>query len=291
MSQLRPKIKPLLIMLLAAALLFSLVGPARAQDGDTDGDTVESQDEPESCTAHPVVAQLVSDMEDEEVEDACNLVLGYIDSGVGVGQIMKAWYLSQALPGYGPDPSEESTGDDPAVDDNEIDLQNWEDLLLWHLEGQGWGQVMFAYRFADALAQQAPENSTTTTPTAEELLALKTVDGLGWGQIAKAQAVADAAGVSLDEVVTDIQNEMGWGEIREKHNLEPGRPPWAGPPPWANGNPNRNDVDGESLENGDESSGSGAPAFSGPPGQNRGNGKGPGKGKGGGNGNAYGHNK
>jgi hypothetical protein len=99
---------------------------------------------------------------------------------------------------------------------------SWQDLLAAHQEGQGWGQVMVAHRLAAALDDP--------NLTADDLLALKQ-SGLGWGQIRQAHAVSTAdLGLSFNDVITMMQNGMGWGEIRQQMGLPAGPPPWAGGP-------------------------------------------------------------
>ena len=155
----------------------------------------------------------------------CEVLMGLHADGIGFGQIMKAWRVSQMVSEDGLD---------------------WEDLLQRHVqEDLGWGEVMMAYRLAA---------SFDVDP--EDLLALKVEDGLGWGQIKQAFALADAdLDITVDEALALFAQGLEWGEIRQELGLPPGPPPWAGgfmrigplapaedtaepgPPPWAGGPP------------------------------------------------------
>lgn len=176
------------IFLVVVALLVALIVPVAAQE-----------EEPPTC-GHPIVGRLVNVMDVE-----CQVLLDRLAEGAGFGQVMRAWHLSQTLPGY------EGT---------------WENLLQAHGEGQGWGEVMFAHRFAASLGE-----GSNLTP--DELLRLKQEEGLGWGQIRQVQAIAEAGLASFDDATGWIAAGMEWEEIREQLGLEEGPPPWAGPPSWA----------------------------------------------------------
>lgn len=167
----------------------------------------------EAAQCNPVAERLA-----EEMGIPCQEMLDQA-AGHGLGEIMKAWYLSKSLDGF--------EGDWIAL----LDRKANEDI--------GWGQFKMAARLAN------------DSQSAEALLALKQ-SGLGWGQIKQAQALAAEAelGVSFDQVVAMMNEGLGWGDIRQQLGLPPGPPPWAGggkdkvkgnsggngngPPPWAN---------------------------------------------------------
>ncbi len=148
----------------------------------------------------------------EEMGIECQDLVDLQNSGAGLGEIMKAWHLSQNLESY---------------------KGNWRSLLEIKPQDMGWGQFKMAYRFADG----------NNTP--EQLLVLKQ-SGLGWGQIRKAQSLSEAdIGLTFNQSLEMIQSDLGWAEIQEQLGLTPGPPPWAGgdrnrenqgKPPWANGN-------------------------------------------------------
>jgi hypothetical protein len=201
-------------ILLSFALLLGLTAPTWAEDAP----------EPvENCA--PMAVWLAETMEVD-----CEDLMALHAEGVGFGQIMMAWRLSQSLPDY---------------------EGSWEDLLASHLEGEGWGQTMMAYRFAAAFDADP-----------EEMLALKQ-SGMGWGQIGHAHALANAdLGLSFDDAVAMLQSGMSWGEIRDELGLPPGPPPWAGRPEWAGtppwaGPPGADDNGGPG----------GPPPWAGPPGR------------------------
>lgn len=159
----------------------------------------------------------------DEMGVDCQVLLDLQQQGNGLGEIMKAWSLSQYLPGF---------------------EGSWEELLQRKQAGTGWGQMKVAFQLAD------------DNISAEALLTLK-ASGVGWGQIKQAQALAETGLVSFDEVLQLIQGGMGWGDIRDQLGLPPGPPPWAGggndknngnqgggalnqgPPPWANNDKNK----------------------------------------------------
>ncbi|MGB3717606.1 MAG: hypothetical protein WA996_24530 [Candidatus Promineifilaceae bacterium] len=169
-----------LIALATVLMLLPAVG--LAQDG---GDDVD--DEASSYCNSPVAQYLV-----EELGFDCELMAV---GGVGLGEIMKAWHLSQTIPGFEDD---------------------WESLLMLKKEGLGWGQVKMAAR----LGNGDPE-------MIEKYLTLRESD-VGWGQINHAQALADAEILDFDEALDKFQNGMGWDEIKAELGLE-------GPPPWVGG--------------------------------------------------------
>jgi hypothetical protein len=224
--------------ILVVTLLFA--GTVAADDGDDadDGDTL---------TCNPVVTYLM-----EETGLSCDAILEYQAQGIGLGQIMRAWYLSQNLPGY---------------------TDDWETLLLDHAAGLGWGQLMKAYWLADAWGE-------TLEMSGQDLLDLKE-SGLGWGQIMKVAAIAGDENFEGDwhDVLTMMEQGAGWGTIRDELGLPPGPPPWAGgpampqgKPPWAGGSgaPGQNKGDNGPGNSGN-SNGNG-------PGNNNGNGNGNGNG-------------
>jgi hypothetical protein len=162
----------------------------------------------ENLVCNPAVQTLADQMGVD-----CQVLLDLQQQGLGLGEIMKAWALSQSLPGFS---------------------GTWQDLLRQKEAGTGWGQLKMAYQLADG------------NISAEALLALKN-SGVGWGQIKQAQALAATGLISFDEVLQLIQSGLGWGDIRDQLGLPPGPPPWAGgginqnngsqgqgPPPWAN---------------------------------------------------------
>jgi hypothetical protein len=148
----------------------------------------------------------------DEMGIDCLELVDLQNSGVGLGEIMTAWHLSQSLDSY---------------------RGEWQTLLEIKQQDIGWGQFKMAYRLADA------NNSP------EQLLALKQ-SGLGWGQIWRAQTLTTAEfGLSFDQSLALIEGDLGWGEIQDQLGLPPGPPPWArgsktmenqGKPPWVNGN-------------------------------------------------------
>jgi hypothetical protein len=201
-------------IILLVAGLFVLPALSLAQEGDQDGGTEgdgEVQDEPFSCDS-PVAQSLA-----EQLGVPCEELAA---SGAGLGEIMKAWHLSQSLPGFEDD---------------------WQGLLDKKLSGLGWGQLKMASRLSGG------------DPEAIDVLLAYRQQEIGWGQIRHAQAIAAAAeagelgeGVSLsvDEIIVMYQEGKGWGDIRTELGLDPGPPPWAGggkdkaekgQPAWANG--------------------------------------------------------
>ena len=173
-----------------------------------------AQDREPAC--NPATSRLA-----EVMDIDCQELLDLRAEGYGLGEIMKAWYLSQDLEGLG----------------------DWQDLLEQKKgEGLGWGQFKMAYRIAgkdgDPLA----------------LLELKQ-SGVGWGQIKKARAMEQAEVMSFNEALDVFQTGASWDEIRDQLGLEEGPPPWAGPkfkergrngpPPWANNDKDKNGNQGE----------------------------------------------
>ena len=166
----------------------------------------EETDEPRS-ECNPAEMNLAADMGIE-----CQELLGLINSGAGLGEIKKAWYLSQNL-GAGAD--------------------NWQALIELKQQGTGWGHIKKAYYLADSQAD------------VERLLALRQT-GMGWGVIKHAKALANAGlGITFEQALELFQSGKEWDEIREDLGLPHGPPPWSGgskertgsgKPPWANGN-------------------------------------------------------
>jgi hypothetical protein len=205
-------------VVLSLALLMGLTASVMAQ----------VEDDPELACI-PRAAWLA-----ETMDVTCDELMALHAEGVGFGQIMMAWRLSQTLPDY---------------------EGSWEDLLAAHLAGEGWGQTMMAYRFAAAFDADPAE-----------MLALKEA-GMGWGQIGHAHALANAdLGLSFDDAVTLLQSGLGWGEIRDQLGLPPGPPPWAGRPEWAGGP--GGDGPGNSNGNGNNGRGGPPPWAGGPGGPN-----------------------
>jgi hypothetical protein len=120
---------------------------------------------------------------------------GDYEGRVGFGRIMMAARLAEWL-----DP----TGEQGLT---------WQWLLGWHLSGNGWGEVMAAYKLADKLGEetglsgadlleyresggnwgdvrQAAKLSTATGQTTDALLAMHTEEGMNWGQIRKAMGLS-----------------------------------------------------------------------------------------------------
>ena len=164
-------------------------------------------------------------------------------SGAGLGEIMKAWHLSQSLPGFEDD---------------------WQGLLDRKLAGLGWGQLKMASRLSGG-----------DPAVIDEMLAYRQQE-IGWGQIRHAQAIAAAAeggGLTMDEIIAMYQEGKGWGDIRAELGLDPGPPPWAGggkdkaekgqpawanggkdkeatgPPPWANNDKDKSNANGNDEGN------------------------------------------
>ncbi len=159
--------------------------------------------DPEFC--NPFMERLA-----EEMGVDCAKILELRAEGFGLGEIMKAWYLSKELTGFGED---------------------WEDLLRSKQDGQiGWGQFKMAQRMA----------GDEGDPVA--LLALKQ-SGIGWGHIKKAQALDEAGIMKFGVAIEMSEQDLDWDKIQEELGLPPGPPPWAGggkdksdqgPPPWSN---------------------------------------------------------
>lgn len=203
MAKLNGKFFLVALILAAVLLLIPAVSLAQDSDGEDDGALT-------GC--NPVALRLA-----EEMQVDCAVLLGLQNQGVGLGQMMKAWHLSQGL------------------DTDWLTLLNRKQE-----EGIGWGQFKMAYRLAGEDGDP------------EALLALKQ-DGLGWGQIKQARAIDEAGLMSFDEAVAMMQDGLGWGEIRAQLELEPGPPPWAGggkdksdqgPPAWSNAGGKNNEEGG-----------------------------------------------
>jgi hypothetical protein len=214
MKKILKRVKWIGITLIVAGLLI-LPGLSLAQEGDTEGEgEATSQDEPFSCNS-PVAQSLA-----EQLGVPCEELAA---SGAGLGEIMKAWHLSQSLPGFEDD---------------------WQGLLDRKMAGLGWGQVKMASRLSGG------------DPEIFDVLLAYRQQGIGWGQIRHAKAIAAAAEagdlgeaitLSMDEIIARFREGKGWGDIRAEFGLDPGPPPWAGggmdkadkgPPPWANNNKN-----------------------------------------------------
>jgi hypothetical protein len=184
---------------LVVVALLALTAVAFAQDGQGD------EDEAAPAVCNPVAAQLA-----ETVGLDCTELLDLQASGTGLGEILKAWKLSQVFSGF---------------------QEDWETLLQAKQAGVGWGQFKMAYRLG------AADDSA-------QMLLEKKQEGYGWGQLRKAQALAAAAGIDFEAALTEVTT-MTWEEIQAGHeSLMGGPPPWAGggkdkdnqgPPPWANG--------------------------------------------------------
>lgn len=179
-----PRKKKIWITLCGLVMLLLLL-PAAAIAQDDDGDSVDG-----APGCNPALMRLATAM-----GESCDHLVAWRVEGVGVGEIMKAWVLSE----------------DTGVD--------WPDFLERKQSGIGWGQIKAAYRFSDG----DPE-------IAEQLFQLRQ-EGLGWGQIMQAQAIVAAGfddNLTLDSVVEMLNQGLGWGEIRQELGLPPGPPPWAG---------------------------------------------------------------
>ncbi|UCG24083.1 MAG: hypothetical protein JSW55_18460 [Chloroflexota bacterium] len=169
-----------------------------------------AQDQEQTC--NPAAARLA-----EVMGVGCQDLLDLRAEGYGLGEIMKAWHLSQDIEGIG----------------------DWRELLEQKKgEGIGWGQFKMAYRIAGADGDP------------QALLELKQ-SGIGWGQIKKARAIEQSGLMGFDEALKAFQGGAGWDEIRNQLGLEEGPPPWAGPkfkdrggngpPAWANNDKDKND--------------------------------------------------
>ncbi|MGW8317910.1 MAG: hypothetical protein ACWGPS_01605, partial [Candidatus Promineifilaceae bacterium] len=184
-------------LVVMALLAFTAV--AFAQDGEGD------EDETVPAVCNPVAQQLTEMIPDLD----CTRFLELQASGIGPGEILKAWKLSQAFTGF---------------------QEDWEALLEAKQDGVGWGQFKMAYRLGGA-------------DGATDMLQMKQ-EGYGWGQLRKAQALAAAAGIDFETALNEVTTKT-WEEIQAAYpDLPAGPPPWAGggkdkdnqgPPPWANG--------------------------------------------------------
>jgi hypothetical protein len=175
-----------LIALLMALVLLPAIGQAQeAEENDIEEDG--------SYCDRPQASYLT-----EELGFDCELMA---EGGVGLGEIKKAWLLSQSLPGF--------EGD-------------WEYLLAQKKEGFGWGQLKKAAWISDG-----------DPKTIERYLALRAND-VGWGQISQVQALADAEILDFDVVMGLFLSDKGWGDIKTELGFD-------GPPPWAGGKNKAND--------------------------------------------------
>ncbi len=194
-------------------LLLAVPAIVLAQEGE-DGDE-------DAILCNPAMDRLATEMTID-----CSVLMDYRANGVGLGNIMKAYYLSNSLTGFG---------------------ETWESLLdRKQAEGLGWGQFKMAQRLAGGSYEP-------------DALLLKKQEGYGWGHIKKALAL-DAAGImDFDEALTMTEDGLDWDKIREENGYPPGPPPWAasgkdkdktghGPPPWANAGGKDKDKD---KDNGD----------------------------------------
>ena len=169
------------LMALLAIVPFFIILPDLNLD---QGDPVDDDSYCDSRKALALVEQLGFDCEAMEAQ------------GVGLGEIVKAWRMSQSLPGY--------EGD-------------WEALLQYKQEGLGWGQIRNAQALDDAGILAFDE-------------ALERFqNGLGWGDI-KAELGLEGpppwAGNGKDNNVGN--GPPPWaGQGKDKVGN--------GPPPWANG--------------------------------------------------------
>jgi hypothetical protein len=185
-------------ILLLVLVLLLLPLQVVAQDEDT---------EEKRTNCNPVMFELAGEM-----GIGCQALVELQNGGAGLGEIMKAWHLSQNIEAYNGD---------------------WQTLLEMKQQNVGWGQFKMAYRLAESSAQ------------AEQLLTLKQ-SGMGWGQIRKAQAISEAGlGLTFEQALEFSRGDMDWGEFQEQRGLPPGPPPWSsgnkerenqGKSPWANGN-------------------------------------------------------
>jgi hypothetical protein len=199
------RIKPGAVVLLMLVLLLIPL-QVIAQDEDT---------EEKGTDCNPVMLELAGEM-----GIGCPELVGLRNGGAGLGEIMKAWHLSQNLEAYNDD---------------------WQSLLEMKQQNIGWGQFKMAYRLSNSREE------------AEQLLALKQ-SGMGWGQIRKAQAISEAGlGLTFEQALEFARGDMDWGEFQEQQGLPQGPPPWAGgnkvrenqgKPPWANGNNGESSAEG-----------------------------------------------
>jgi len=186
-------------IILLFIILMAVPAMVLAQDG-------EGEDE-DTVTCNPAMERLASEMGLE----GCSVLMKYKADGTGLGNIMKAYHLSQSLAGFD---------------------ESWESLLVRkQADGLGWGQFKMAQRLAG--------NSYDPND-----LLNKKQEGYGWGHIKKALAL-DAAGIiSFEDALNMTEDDLDWDKIREENGYPPGPPPWAasgqdkdktghGPPPWA----------------------------------------------------------
>lgn len=185
------------------ALVLALPAVAMA-----DGDPQPVQD----CE-HPIATWLANEMEVE-----CDVLAELHAEGVGYGQIMQAWYLSQMLPGL------EDTED------------AWLELLAMRQgdpedeeDDMGWGEISHAYNLVGALAEALPEG-TDEAGLLDTLLQYREGDEYGWGELSHAVSLLTAFPAKYSDFETALTDltTLGWGEIRDALELDPGPPPWAG---------------------------------------------------------------
>jgi hypothetical protein len=203
--------RKLIGIILLFIVLLAVPAMVLAQEGD-------GEDE-DAITCNPAMERLA-----EETGINCSVIMDYQTNGVGLGNIMKAYYLSKSLSGFDED---------------------WESLLARKQEaGLGWGQFKMAHRLA---GDSYNPNDLLT----------KKQEGYGWGHIKKALALDAASIISLEDAFNMTEDDLDWDKIRGEKGYPPGPPPWAaggkdkdksalGPPPWANaGGKNKNKDDGD----------------------------------------------
>ncbi len=199
------------------ALVLALPAVAMADD-DGDGE--------QDCS-HPLAAWLLNQMvpgdpqDPDDLEAACAQLMELRADEIGYGQIMQAWYMSQMLPGL------EDTED------------AWLELLAMRQgdpededDDMGWGEISHAYNLVGALAEALPEG-TDEAKLLADLLQYREGDEVGWGELSHAVSLYTAFAEDHEEFadfgdVVDMATSMGWGEIRDLLELDPGPPPWAG---------------------------------------------------------------
>jgi hypothetical protein len=222
--------RKVLILSMILVLALTLVPTAFAQDGGGGDGTTDPCDGttdpgdgtggtgdtivPEECEEefeHPVVARIAEELGvDYEViwliftegfeyppgddggtttPTADGETFVWAESGhegrVGLGRIMTAARVADQLENADPE-------------------TNWEDLLAWHLDGNGWGSVMHA----DRLAGQTNGESATTT----EALLARRAEGESWGQIRKDLGLSgppEGRGNPNDQDVQSSQSNRG----------------------------------------------------------------------------------
>jgi hypothetical protein len=115
---------------------------------------------------------------------------GDYEGQVGFGRIMMAARLAEWL-----DP----TGEQGLT---------WQWLLGWHLSGNGWGEVMAAYKLADKLSEE-------TGFSGADLLEYRESGG-SWGDVHQAARLSTATGQTTDALLTMHAGGMNWGQIRKE---------------------------------------------------------------------------